>query len=313
MIASITDWRIDGVNNMNTNQALSESSLLIEIEKLVQTIANDDAGVQYAYIHQQLSNNLMLYTSIYQAGYDYSECLEVFRYACSQLGIFRAEIPLDDKLIRSLVSCIYSCSKLPSMTRRVLDRRYQIKLNAKSIEKYASLLHEKYARLLVVRIDFGYREDNQHLITIEKHYQFLEALNKERYKNPLFEHLVGHAWSVEQGETKGYHIHAVYYFKGSEHQNDWYKAKQIGELWQHLTNKLGTYHSCNTPQEKEKYQKNDKLGVGMIHRSDSLAVANSINAAKYLADTAKENQYLRMIPNRRRILGRGEVLQRDKK
>lgn len=119
--------------------------------------------------------------------------------------------------------------------------------------------------------------------------------------------MVGHAWCVEQGETKGYHIHAVYYFKGSEHQNDWYKAKQIGELWQHLTNNLGTYHSCNTPQEKEKYQKNDKLGVGMIHRKDSKSRENAVMSVRYLSDVKKLNQYLRIRPKGRRVFGTGMI------
>ena len=113
-------------------------------------------------------------------------------------------------------------------------------------------------------------------------------------------------WRLEQGETKGYHIHTVYYFKGSEHQSDWYMAQQIGRLWEHVTQGLGTFHSCNTSAEKDKYDQLGMLGVGMIHRNDRVACENSINAVGYLADSEKEDQYLRMKPNGKRTFATGQ-------
>lgn len=292
---------------IETLSLLSESNIVIEIEEIVRKIYMRAYDNDYSILRNKITQNIERYLTTYNPKYLYSECLEAFWSACQESGVLLSGSIVSQEQLNQMIAAILKYIRTPTFRRAVVDRNYQKKQNMNSIEDYASLLHEKYARLLVIRVDLGYREDNQHLITIEKHYHFLDTLNKERCTNPLFQHLVGHAWCVEQGETKGYHIHAVYYFKGSEHQNDWYKAKQIGELWQHLTNNLGTYHSCNTPQEKEKYQKNDKLGVGMIHRKDSKSRENAVMSVRYLSDVKKLNQYLRIRPKGRRVFGTGMI------
>ena len=283
----------------------SQSNILIEIEQFVQLISKGFTQDQYPQIHSQLCDRISTYLSVYQHNYDYSEYVEAFWFGCNQVALFMSGRFGNDDQVSRMINHIHHYTQLPYFKRRVFDRRYQVKENAKSIGQYANALHKRYSRLLVVRVDFGYREDNAHLVSIDTHLQSFDKLKQQYYTNPIFKHLVGHAWCIEQGQTKGYHIHAVYYFKGSEHQNDWYMAKQIGELWQRVTNGLGTYHSCNTPQEKQKYQKLDTLGVGMIHRNDDVACENAINAVGYLADYEKEDQYLRMKPKGRRTFGTG--------
>jgi hypothetical protein len=45
--------------------------------------------------------------------------------------------------------------------------------------------------------------------------------------------------AVEQGEDRGYHIHAAYFFNGNELRANVYKAQQIGELWEGITRGAG--------------------------------------------------------------------------
>jgi hypothetical protein len=279
----------------------SQSSLLIEIENLVKDIAK---GLS-ALVSDKIIKRLSTYLSVYQPDYDYSEYVEAFWFGCNQVGVLTSGYLGNSEQLSRLIQIIADYTKRPMFKRRVSDRRYQTKQNAKRIEDYAQSLHQQYARLLVIRVDLGYRTDNQPLIDVDRVYQHLDKINKIRYTHSLFTHLVGSAWCLEQGITKGYHIHAVYYFKGSEHHFDGYMAQQIGELWQKLTDVLGTYHSCNTKDEKDKYDKQGKLGIGMIRRNDSVACENSINAVGYLADSEKEDQYLRMKPKRRREFGTG--------
>jgi len=286
----------------------SQSSLLIEIETLVKNIAKDLSLEQYATVSDQICKRLSAYLSVYQPDYDYSEYVEAFWFGCNQVGILMSGYLGNSEQLSRLIQIIADYTKRPMFKRRVSDRRYQTKQNAKRIEGYAQSLHQQYARLLVIRVDLGYRTDNQPLIDVDMVYQHLDKINKIRYTNSHFTHLVGSAWCLEQGITKGYHIHAVYYFKGSEHQRDWYMANEIGEFWRKLTGGLGTYHSCNTKDEKHKYDQLGKLGIGMIHRNDSVACENSINAVGYLADSEKEDQYLRIKPKRRREFGTGLVL-----
>lgn len=284
----------------------SQSSLLIEIQTLVQVIAKGLSLEQYAKVSDQICKRLSAYLSVYKSEYDYSEYVEAFWFGCNQVGVLQSGYLGNSEQLSRLIHFIANYTKLSTFKRRVSDRRYQIKHNSKRLEAYCHSLLEQYARLLVIRIDFGYRTDNQPLIDIDIVYQHLAKMNLSRYTQSLFKHLVGFAWCLEQGgKSKGYHIHCVYFFKGSEHQRDWYMAKEIGELWVAVTNSLGTYHSCNTDDEKEKYDKLVKLGIGMINRNDPVACKNLIKAVGYLAKPEKVDQYLRMKPKRRREFGTG--------
>jgi hypothetical protein len=288
------------MNNINDSQ----SHILIEIERLVQLIA-DSPSEYYLRLYQLLTNNVLRYLSVYDLESDYSEYIELFWHSCQQAGIFNTNGFISEDQFISLVQEITSRVQMTRFKRRVSDRRYQTKQNYKSIHQYARSLHGHYSRLLVVRVDWYYRMECQHLVGIDTVYEHLELMKSAKYHNPLFEHLVGGAWCIEQGVTRGYHLHTVYYFLGSKHQSDWYMAQQIGQLWERITQGLGTFHSCNTPTEKDKYDQLGVLGVGMIHRNDRMACENAIHTAGYLADYEKEDQYLRMKPKGRRAFATG--------
>ncbi len=282
----------------------SQSALLIEIEKAVQTLIrkNPRSVNPFQWIP---TDKLKTYLGLYQPNYEYSEYLQAFWYGCQQANLGSDNRPWNITHLYQLIDGIHAFTQQKDFSRRVSDRSYQTKQNAQSMMEYAQSLHRSYARLLVVRVDFAYFLDSQYLVGIDRVYQHLEIMRYYRDKLALFEHLVGSAWCLEQGESKGYHIHAVYYFKGSQHQNDWYMAKQIGELWGRVTEGLGTYHNCNTPAEKAKHERRGKLGVGMIYRDETVACKNSISAVGYLASPEKEDQYLRMKPKGRRAFARG--------
>ncbi len=290
---------------MNTYLPENQSSLLIEIEQVVQMIIDCCSKEQYQKIYNQLYHRINAYLPLYHSNYDYSEYINALWFGCNQISIFLVGSLVSPQPLDRLIHFIRSYTKLPLFKRHISDRRYQTKANNKSLTEYASHLHQQYHRLLVVRLDLGYRTDNLHLVTIDEHYFFLDELIRQYYKNSLFEHLVGHAWCMEQGETKGYHIHVAYYFKGSKHQNDYYMGRQIGDLWLKVTKGLGTYHSCNTPKEKQKYEKMGTLGVGMIKRQNSISCDNAVNSVRYLTAVDKTNQYLRMKPKGRRTFGTG--------
>ena len=292
------------MNHINTSLTFySQSHILIEIENLVQLLA---VGQPHsAQVFDQLACNVSRYLSVYHPDYCYSEHLQAFWYGCQQAGVQPNTQPSPEQL-SLLVQAIVLQVQTDWFKRRVSDRRYQAKKNGKSIQQYALQLHELYSRLLVVRVDLYYRMECQHLVGIDTVYQHLELMSRAKWNNPLFNNLAGSSWCLEQGETRGYHFHTVYYFKGSEHQNDWYLAQQIGRLWEHVTHDLGTYHSCNTPAEKDKYDQLGILGVGMIHRNDRIACENAVHAVGYLADYEKAGQYLRMKPNGRRAFAMGQ-------
>ena len=56
----------------------------------------------------------------------------------------------------------------------------------------------------------------------------------------------------------------------------------------------GMYYNCNLKENKEKFERNGLLGVGMIHRNQPLQVENATRTAKYLANPNKANQHMRV-------------------
>ena len=293
------------MSNLNTNSTLySQSHILIEIESLVQYLERANPDSQY---HETMLYSLPRFLSVYLPMHKYSEHIQLLWNGCMAIGLIgQLPIPLTMDVVVGLVNWIAQAVKQPYLKRFKSDRRYEMSNKNNNLSQYAQALHDHYARILVIRVDFYYRMECQHLVDIDDVYRHLEAMRGAKYSNPLFEHLVGSAWCLEQGETRGYHLHTVYYFKGSEHQNDYYMARQIGELWVAIAEGLGTYHSCNTPSEREKYDQLGKLGVGMIHRNNAVACENSMKAIGYLADTEKADQYLRMKPNGKRTFATGQ-------
>ena len=286
----------------------SQAHILIEIEHLVQSIALGKHRFSQS-VYWQVVEHLPRYLSVYHSDYDYSDYIEVFWQACHFIEVLNTNGLVSEDQVHELIGDIAILVKRP-VWRSVSVRRNQTIQNRKRIEQYASGLHDRYSRLLVVRVDLNYRMDSQDQIDIDDVYWHLQKMRKAKHGLQLFENIVGSAWCIEQGITRGYHIHSVYYFRGSKHQNDWYMANQIGQLWERITKGLGTYHSCNTPAEKAKYERKGMLGVGMIHRDDTEACNNAINAVSYLSDADKDDQYLRMKPIGRRAFATGIITRR---
>ncbi|MCF5053071.1 hypothetical protein GIW50_07420 [Pseudomonas syringae] len=85
---------------------------------------------------------------------------------------------------------------------------------------------------------------------------------------------------------------------GAEVRSDFYKAQQIGELWEQLTAGRGYYYSCNA--EKDQY--GDEVGIGTIRRDDIQARTKVVKAMHYLT---KDTQYLHLKPARAKAFRTG--------
>ncbi len=282
---------------------IDQSFVLMNIEALVERIIqNPNAALNYIPFE--------LWLSLYDPDrFDYSEQINAFWFGCHQAGLFESNVISYQTLqLDKFVQGILTYSSQDAFKRELSDQRYQTKANRERLELYIRSIQEKYARLLVLRIDFGYAKTKIGSLCISDVYEHLGSMKQLYYVNPLFKHLVASGWRIEQGKEKGYHIHAFYCFKGSEHQNDWYLAQEIGRLWKAITVDFdGGYHSCNTPENKAIYQRANRLGIGMIHRGDEVGCENMSLALGYLAKPEKDDQYLRMKPKGRRTFGRGLI------
>jgi len=108
--------------------------------------------------------------------------------------------------------------------------------NRLSLEGYLSCLFDHYAKLLVVRVDLGYLKEKIDKVDI---YEFNDHINHLRdligNKKTCFEHLEGHAWTIEQGFDRGFHCHLLLIYQGNKRQKDTYLGQKVGEKWQEIT------------------------------------------------------------------------------
>ena len=154
-----------------------------------------------------------------------------------------------------------------------------------SNEKYVDALQDRYSKLCVVRVDFGYKKDenNEVNVTLDEANKHIERLLANRRNNSIFNDNVGYVIKTEYTEDKGVHNHAVLFFDGNKVQNDKYKGDQIGNYWETITNGNGSYHNCN----RSNYKNN---ATGMLDYRDVEKREKLDNAMSYLV---KEEQSIK--------------------
>ncbi|WP_279474385.1 YagK/YfjJ domain-containing protein [Aeromonas caviae] len=172
--------------------------------------------------------------------------------------------------------------------------------NQSSIAMYVNSLFDQHAKLLVIRLDIGYREEYYDQLTLDLVTDDRNCyLRKIQNKYPA---LVGYIWKLEYGVDRRFHIHITFIFNGAVHQRDISLGIAVGEVWEDMTNNNGTYFNCQT--QREDYRRRRTDGVGMVHYSDTVKRIKLINALSYL--TKLDTQILAILPAGRRTFGRME-------
>ncbi|HEC1605865.1 inovirus-type Gp2 protein [Pseudomonas aeruginosa] len=317
------------MNNRKTYTHLSQSDIALQIESLVQAIERHDSP---AFRFRQTRNGYervedtrlsRYFTHITQmvdlfddrVEYSYSEHLQVFRESCQDIELERhsdGPVCLNEegtayldhhRSMNVLVARARQLTRERWYRRSRDDRRYQTKKQEIEVCDYAEALCERYSRLTIVRTNFHYRSEVQARLRVEHVFDDLKPLITAHKRNPIFKHLIGHIYVVEQGDRNdggGYHIHAAYFFNGNVVQGDVYKAIQLGELWEDITHGQGYMRSCN--HDKEGY--GDECGIGRIERRDLGIRRHVYKALKYLV---KDAQHLRLRPEGARCLRMGQL------
>lgn len=302
----------------------SQAHLLIQIEDFVISAIKGGALMSNHYRPasavlemdeaDRFERMIRRFLMVYQPGYRYSEHIAAFWNACVALGLLDPDCDglsmpelyfprwqgMDS--VRHLVALLQAEARSEAFRRAGHDRTYALRQRTLVIEDYARSLIARHCKLLVVRVDLGYLAQAQHQVTIDDVYAHLGVLNRQRYLDPVFEHLVGAIWCLEQGRTRGYHLHLTYFFNGSLLQNGWHKGQAIGALWQQITGGIGWVHNCHGDEFKY-----PRRGIGKIHRSVPEECENLLKALTYFGEFDKEPQFLRMRPEGRRVYRTGLV------
>ncbi|MFL1553643.1 hypothetical protein ACI77I_32065, partial [Pseudomonas sp. D47] len=223
-----------------TQRLLSQSDIAIQIERLVQAIQRTDSAafkitksalgrerVQRTRLTQYF-DHIQKMVALFDEGhhYDFSEHLQVFWDACQDISLERSPVGLtclsDDEtrylsteeMLNTLTDRIRHLTGKKWFKRKESDRRFQALDQQEKISKCIDNVLESCSSTVVIRLDLHYSEISQYRQRAEDVFADLDRLSREIERNPMFDHLIWHLCTVEQGEERGYHIHTAFFFDG---------------------------------------------------------------------------------------------------
>lgn len=188
-----------------------------------------------------------------------------------------------------------------AVRRRIAARKERARKNHAAAGRMVDKLRSRYSKLLVLRLDVGYRcvrfplagqwdpRDALDANSADAAKKTLKRFFNNTRTNKLFKHMVGYIWKLEIGEATGHHFHLVLFFDGSKVQQDDYLCQQIGLYWvDEITNGEGRFHNCN--RDKNLYR---QCAIGMLHHDDDEAYDRLLNIA--IAYLTKKEEFLRPV------------------
>jgi hypothetical protein len=209
--------------------------------------------------------------------------LQAFYQACFEPDYLYLS-PLKPYIV-SLLSCFQSVLLSPSVMQTINEHNREAQRNTVNVGQYIDRLFLHHARLLVLRVDLAYGQDE--CVTFEALESDLYRLQNNARHNTLFDEMLGYVFKIEYGMEKKLHVHALFFFNGHKHKCDVYLAQQIGNYWNTvITLGRGCYWNCN--QGKGTYK---HLGIGDIHFSDAVKRDNLMIAVAYLCK--KHQQWIK--------------------
>lgn len=258
--------------------------------------------------------------------YDYNEHINVFTRCCDALGLLDAKVDWSDfwrsppivypqlggmnaaELFNRLVSDIREMCKSYNVKAKIRHQRAEANRRNAEYLAYDQELFDKYAVLIVSRVDLYYEKEFANSIDIHDAVNDLDHLLQNFRCNAIFRHLVGRIIKLEYGaDGKGIHFHLILYFDGSKRKkaSHIYLTQCIGEYWvRTITKGRGDYWNCNA--QIQDFIKKGTCGLGPIHANDIHLRRNLRNIViKYLC---KSDQYVRpKLGSRIKLIRRGEA------
>ena len=305
------------------NITLGHDYVVAKVDKLVSDILDPKIIMTIKQIADQLNSYYQLILFHYNDELVYANSIKWFIGSAYLVcgNRYSNEVFWDDAMTQQFLNKL-SFYQYEFATAKT-DFAFQESRNGQSLFEYTSYFLHEFKRLLIVRVDLKIKVESAHLVNIEIYNGFMNKLmrkiqsDKEKEdkrkagkivskEKSCFEDLRGNAWAIEQGvDTGGLHCHLLLLYNGDERWKDWYLADAVGKRWVEITEGLGTYYNCNTTENKQHYERQGTLGIGMIHRDNLVEVNNAINAALYLTRPSKYEQRLKACLPNMRSFGRG--------
>ncbi|MEN1957418.1 YagK/YfjJ domain-containing protein [Luteimonas changyuni] len=205
-----------------------------------------------------------------------------------------------DLLEKFMIDLRAGCST-PSVKRRIDNAKTAERKNMRSAYRLLDQSRLYYSKLLVIRLDLEFATDPflrpapiSYATAREARNRFFHVLRTSGYAA----HLVGYIWKTEWGFSRGFHHHVVVVLYGQAVRNEFAIAEDLGNTWRMIAGRLGSFHSCNH-WATESY---DKVGVGMIHRSNDAKWETLADTVRY---TTKAEVYARSLAGSSELFGTG--------
>lgn len=171
--------------------------------------------------------------------------------------------------------------------------------NFKSCRRLINGCFNTWGKLLVIRIDFGFKipldilNPSNHVSDLKSSFHSLDNLSilkeqmarflNNRRHHSLLNKIKGYILKFEHGIKKGFHIHAIFFLNGNKHEKDGYFANEFTAYWDKLTNGKGCTYNCHMAKQKYK-----RIGIGMVRYTDTEKRAVLESCIQYLC---KQDQY----------------------
>lgn len=180
--------------------------------------------------------------------------------------------------------------------------------NSLSMESYLREVLQRYCKSLIVRVDLKYKQAIKATISIaEVHLHLSKLLKRISDRDTCFKDLIGYAWALEQGgKCGGYHIHLLLVYKGSKHQNGWYFADQVSQLWNKITEGKGCHFNLHDKEYRKSFLENGMDGLDKLVRGDESKLQNVLRIGRYFTCPKKYEQRLRIKKKRMKTFDHGQ-------
>lgn len=214
----------------------------------------------------------------------------------------------DNKAMQSISDCLCSVFCDSTFILKLDNSRRNQQKSRESLFNYANDLKAIYSKLMVIRIDFGYKQSVSRTVfpleNIENHWEQLLGYVKFDFPDSF----AGYAVKFEHGEAKGLHAHSVFFMDGNVVRTDARIARILGEYWENqITQGLGVHFNCNTSDHKATLK---VCGLGTFTGYDPTFRSGMWIIADYLS---KPDVIVRLLlPERTKIFRRGSLNERQK-
>ncbi|MGR2919508.1 YagK/YfjJ domain-containing protein [Acinetobacter sp. 1125_18A] len=180
--------------------------------------------------------------------------------------------------------------------------------NSLSMESYLREVLQRNCKSLIVRVDLKYKQAIKATISIaEVHLHLSKLLKRISDRDTCFKDLIGYAWALEQGgKCGGYHIHLLLVYKGSKHQNGWYFADQVSQLWNKITEGKGCHFNLHDKEYRKSFLENGMDGLDKLVRGDESKLQNVLRIGRYFTCPKKYEQRLRIKKKRMKTFDHGQ-------